>query len=207
MIIDMKKERYLKLKEIYIKASSDVSQDLRYHIDNNISVIDNMFRPTSSQYFSLIKEAKQNIGLVKLSVVEQAIMNTDIGDWGYFEGKRVPLDFPLPSEEWFNKEAARKRKKKNKKKKGPKLNRPMRSSGPKKYKVYVKNPKTGNIKKINFGDSKGGLRLNISDPKARRSFVARHKCKEKKDRMKAGYWACRIGRYPHLTGGKRYTWW
>ena len=84
----------------------------------------------------------------------------------------------------------------------------MRSSGPKKYKVYVKNPKTGKIKKINFGDSKGGLRLNIHDAAARRSFVARHKCKEKKDKMKAGYWACRIGRYPHLVGGKkRYTWW
>ena len=107
----------------------------------------------------------------------------------------------MPNEEFFEKEAA--------KYKGRKvtLNRPMRSSGPKKYKVYIRNPKTKKVKKINFGDSKGGLRLKISDPKDRKSFVARHKCTEKKDKTKAGYWACRIGRYPHLTGGKKYPWW
>lgn len=199
----MKKERYLRLRDIYKQASRTISAELEYHINNNVSVIDNIFRPSSDQYFNLIKEAKNNHDLIKLSSVEQAIIRTDIGEWGEWKGERVPLDFPLPEEEWFEKEAAKKKKKK----KGPKLNRPMRSSGPKKYKVYVKNPKTGKVKKINFGDAKGGLRLKISDPKARRSFVARHKCKEKNDRMSAGYWACRIGRYPHLTGGKRYTWW
>lgn len=197
----MKKERYLKLKEIYKQASKGISSNLEYHINNNISIVNNIFRPTSSEYFNLIKEAKQNIGLIKLSEVEKAIMNTDIGEWGYYEGTRVPLDFPLPEEEFFNKEAAEYNGKK------VDLNRPMRSSGPKKYKVYVMNPKTKRVKKINFGDSKGGLKLNIHNDAARRSFVARHNCKEKNDRMSAGYWACRIGRYPHLTGGKRYTWW
>ena len=197
----MKKERYLKLKEIYKQASKGISSNLEYHINNNISIVNNIFRPTSSEYFNLIKEAKQNIGLIKLSEVERAIMNTDIGEWGYYEGNRVPLDFPLPEEEFFNKEAAEYNGKK------VDLNRPMRSSGPKKYKVYVMNPKTKRVKKINFGDAKGGLKLNIHNDAARRSFVARHNCKEKNDRMSAGYWACRIGRYPHLTGGKRYTWW
>ena len=197
----MKKERYLKLKEIYKQASKGISSNLEYHINNNISIVNNIFRPTSSEYFNLIKEAKQNIGLIKLSEVERAIMNTDIGEWGYYEGSRVPLDFPLPEEEFFNKEAAEYNGKK------VDLNRPMRSSGPKKYKVYVMNPKTKRVKKINFGDAKGGLKLNIHNDAARRSFVARHNCKEKNDRMSAGYWACRIGRYPHLTGGKRYTWW
>jgi hypothetical protein len=83
------------------------------------------------------------------------------------------------------------------------LNKPMRG-GTKKYYVYVKNPKTGNVKKIAFGDVHGGLTAKVSNPKARSSFAARHKCSTKKDRTKAGYWACRINKYGHLFGGKTY---
>ena len=84
------------------------------------------------------------------------------------------------------------------------LNHPTRSSGPKKYKVYVKNPKTGNVKVVHFGDVSGGLSAKVSDPKARKSFAARHQCHLKKDKTKAGYWACRLNRYGHLFGGKTY---
>ncbi len=85
------------------------------------------------------------------------------------------------------------------------LGKPMRSSGgKKKYVVYVKNPSTGRVKKISFGDVHGGLTAKVSNPKARKSFAARHNCAEKKDKTKAGYWACRINRYAHLWGGKTY---
>ena len=170
---------------------------------NNISVINNVYRPTSEKYFNLIKEAKEfSDSILNIAESEKEILDTDIGDFGYFQGEKVPLDFPLPSEDYFSKEAAEYKGRK------VKLNRPMRSSGPKKYKVYVKDPKSGNIRKINFGDKKGGLKLNIHDAAARRSFVARHKCKEKNNKMKPGYWACRIGRFKHLIGGKKsYTWW
>ena len=57
-----------------------------------------------------------------------------------------------------------------------KLNKPMRGDV-KKFKVYVKDPKTGNVKKVNFGH--GGtsakrptMRIRKSNPKAR-------------------YWSCR----------------
>ena len=43
-----------------------------------------------------------------------------------------------------------------------------------------------------------------SNPKARKSFAARHNCDMKKDKTKAGYWACRINKYGHLWGGKTY---
>jgi hypothetical protein len=39
----------------------------------------------------------------------------------------------------------------------------------------------------------------INDPKARKSFAARHKCSMKKDKTKAGYWACRLPRYKNLV--------
>ena len=86
------------------------------------------------------------------------------------------------------------------------LNKPKRG-GSKKYYVYVKNPKTDRVKKIEFGDS-GGLTAKTKDPARVRSFVARHKCKQKNDKTKAGYWACRLPRYAKslgLSGGG--TWW
>ena len=74
--------------------------------------------------------------------------------------------------------------------------------GSKKYYVYVKG-KNGNVKKISFGDTTG-LSAKVSNPEARKSFAARHKCDTKKDKTKAGYQACRINKYGHLQGGKTY---
>ena len=69
-----------------------------------------------------------------------------------------------------------------------KLNKPMQGDV-KKFKVYVKDPKTGNVKKVNFGDP--DMRIKKSDPGARKSFRARHNCDQKKDKTTAGYWSCR----------------
>jgi uncharacterized cupin superfamily protein len=86
------------------------------------------------------------------------------------------------------------------------LGKPMRNSGGgKKYVVYVKNPSTGKIKKISFGDVSGGLTAKVSNAKARKAFASRHQCEKKKDRMTAGYWACRLTKFGHLFGGKTYS--
>ena len=81
------------------------------------------------------------------------------------------------------------------------LNKPMRSPGPKKYKVYTKNAK-GNVIVVNFGDAKGGLTAKINNAKARKAFSDRHNCPTKKDKTKAGYWSCRLPRYASLLGLK-----
>ena len=64
----------------------------------------------------------------------------------------------------------------------------------KKFKVYVKNPK-GNVVKVNFGQggkAKGGtMKIRKSNPKARKSFRARHNCDNPGPRHKARYWSCR----------------
>ena len=91
--------------------------------------------------------------------------------------------------------------KKKAKKNTKKLNKPMRdSSGGKAYKVYVKDPKTGNIKTVRFGS--GGLRAKINDKKARQAFAKRHKCSTRNDKTKASYWSCRLPRYAKLLGLK-----
>ena len=70
-----------------------------------------------------------------------------------------------------------------------KLNKPMRGDQ-KNYKVYVKNPKTGNVKKVNFGDP--NMRIKKSNPKRRKSFRARHRCDTNPGpKTKARYWSCR----------------
>ena len=58
----------------------------------------------------------------------------------------------------------------------------------KKYKVYVRKP-NGNVVKVNFGDKK--MRIKKSNPARRKSFRARHNCKNPGPRWKARYWSCR----------------
>ena len=58
----------------------------------------------------------------------------------------------------------------------------------KKYKVFVKNAK-GNVVKVNFGDK--NMEIKRDNPKRRKSFRARHKCAQAKDRTSPKYWSCR----------------
>lgn len=60
----------------------------------------------------------------------------------------------------------------------------------KKYKVYVRDPQTGNVKKVNFGDKK--LSIKRDNPGRRKNFRARHRCATAKDRTSARYWSCRF---------------
>jgi hypothetical protein len=59
----------------------------------------------------------------------------------------------------------------------------------KKFKVFVRDPKTGNVKKVNFGDP--NMRIKKSNPARRKSFRARHNCDNPGPRTKARYWSCR----------------
>jgi hypothetical protein len=69
-----------------------------------------------------------------------------------------------------------------------KLGKPMQGDV-KKFKVYVKNPKTGKVIKVNFGDKE--MRIKKSNPERRKSFRARHNCENPGPRTKARYWSCR----------------
>ena len=68
------------------------------------------------------------------------------------------------------------------------LGKPMKGDV-KKFKVYVRDPKSGNVKKVNFGDP--NMRIKKSNPKRRKSFRARHHCENPGPRTKARYWSCR----------------
>jgi len=188
--------KYIKLFDNF----KPISENLKYHVDNNLPVLENIFRPGSQAFFDLIKEARQLFdgGSFELIGIDKLLFETtDLGKFAEFEGQIVPLDLPLEDINNMN-EAEYHGKQVD-------LGKPVRNPGPgKKYYVYVKNPKTKKIIRVNFGDKKGGLSAKVSDPKARKAFASRHQCHLKKDRTKPGYWACRANRYANLWGGKTY---
>ena len=119
--------------------------------------------------------------------------------FGLYEGKHVPLEQPmieLSEAEYKGRDVE--------------LNSPKRNGEDgKKYVVYVNNPKTGNVKRLEFGDAKGGLTSKINDKGAAASFAARHNCDTKKDKLSPGYWSCNLPRYAKklgLSGGGNYSW-
>jgi hypothetical protein len=181
-----------------MKLLSDVgvSENLQYHIDNKISLCENIFRIYSKSYFTLINEVRSlyEEGLIEVNDEDADLLDTDIGQIAEYNGKKVYLDAPRPIIKKIN-EAEHQGKKVS-------LNKPVRTpGGPKKFKVYVKSG--DGVKLVRFGDSKkSGLSIKNNSPARAKSFRARHKCSEKKDRTSAGYWSCNVGRYAKSLGLK-----
>lgn len=157
------------------------------------------FRPHSEAQLDVLLEAKANLEDIKEDLDEYSINlleNTDIGETAEYEGKIVPLDYPMHAEaaEHNGKTVS--------------LNKPTKNnSGSGKFKVYVKNPKTGNIKKITFGTS--ATKAIVGDPDRRKSFVARHRCERfagmgPEKRLQKQYWACVAT--PRLVGVSARYW-
>ncbi len=182
------------------KVKSLLSEGLQYHIDKQIPLFETVYRIGSDKHLSLIKEARKmySRNIIDLCEDDEALIKTHLGEFALYEGESIPLDLPMLNEEEIE-EAEFKGK-------DVPLNKPKRG-GSKAYYVYVRDPKTKKIKKVSFGS--GGLRAKIRNPKARKAFAARHNCKNKKDRTKAGYWSCNLPRYaPALgLGAKMNTFW
>lgn len=194
------REEIRRLVREYLSESANLSEGLQQHIVGRIPIAEPIFRPGSEQFFRLIREARAawHSGVLEEEISDPWVLEElDLGEWGIYEGREVPLDFPVPEE---IDEAEYKGRKVN-------LGEPFRvSGGGHKFAVYVKDPKSGNIKKVQFGSP--GLKVKLNNPARRKSFAARHRCEQKNDKTTPGYWACRIGRYPKLFGGDTYyKWW
>ena len=169
-----------------------LSEGLRHHVQEGQMLIHNIYRPLSSNYFALFREARELYNIGALSVVEDdaELLESNIGEYGEYNGIKVPLDYPISLDELIN-EAEFKGKK-------VEIGKPKRG-GSKKFYVYVKDG--DKVKKVSFGDTTG-LSAKLNNSKARQAFAARHDCKNKKDRTKASYWSCRLPRYAKLLGFK-----
>ena len=186
-----------------IIGKQNVSKNLQFHLDNNLTLTENVFRIYSKSYFDLINEVRElyDKEKIKLSDEDAWIVESDLGKKVLLEnGEEVWLDAPIYEEELDYIITEAKHHGKN-----VKLNSPFRTpGGPKKFAVYVKTPK-GTIKKVTFGDP--NLRIRNASPGRAKSFRARHKCDQKKDRTTAGYWSCNVARYRKKLGLKSSRTW
>ena len=166
----------------------NLSEGVMWHITESVPFNNPVYRPGTEKYFGLIREARELYvsGLYEVSSeFERDMLESDLGEVGVFEGVEVPLDFPmrdvLDEAKYKGKEVQ--------------LGKPKRGSGGRAY-VYVRDPKTGNIKKVSFGSSMpDAMGDSEADRKRRKSFGDRHGCSKKKDRTKAGYWSCRATKF------------
>jgi hypothetical protein len=177
-----------------------LSEGLRYHVQEGQMLIHNIYRPLSSNYFALFREARELYNIGALSVVEDdaELLESNIGEYGNYNGIKVPLDYPISLDELIGLYESQEIDEAEFKGKKVSIGKPKRG-GSKKFYVYVKDG--DKVKKVSFGDTTG-LSAKLNNPKARQAFAARHDCKNKKDRTKASYWSCRLPRYAKLLGFK-----
>lgn len=274
-----------------------MTENMKYHVKNKLPLIENTFRYSSQAFLDLWAEARYLYSRNAIHLNEDdksIILETNLGEYGIYEGQKVPLDMPMLENELGrlkdidypiqfralsnltgivgekiqqlkqeeearginftgdlellskeDKAIVQKRLRmlnllkeldkifsfenktvsyntivntlkkydaidllpsveaglnESEDKKNPPLNKPKRG-GSKKFYVYVRDPKTKNIKKVSFGDTTG-LSAKINNPKARQAFAKRHDCANKKDKTKASYWSCHLPRYAKLLGIK-----
>jgi hypothetical protein len=182
-------------KSMRLLEDVEISDELKYHLDNNLTLNENVFRIYSDSYFNLINEVRElyQYGYIHLNSDDRWLVESDLGKSVILEnGEVVWLDAPIEIEEPLTEMKHRG--------KNVRLNSPFRTpGGPKKFAVYVKSP-GGNVKKVTFGDP--NLRVRNASKARAKSFRARHKCDQKKDRTTAGYWSCNVSRYRKKLGLK-----
>ncbi len=194
-----------------IVEGSAMSEDLKYHLVNEIALGESIFRYGSDKHIKLYTEVKDlySKGLIELNENDEKLIEDFTSQSIIIEGETILLNLIIEDDgEYIIEEATDKYKNK-------KTNKPSRgASGGKAYKVFVpgcvketkSNPR--GIKKITFGS--GGLKAKLTNSKAKKSYNARHGCSKGKhnDKCMAGYWSCRLPRYAKflgLSGGG--TWW
>ena len=136
-------------------------------VENPLLVESNVYRVGSEKYFEYWRNIRKEYyaGNVMIESHEVDIMESDLGEFGTFNGENVALDCIFEDD-----------------KQDVPLNQPKRGKL-KKYYVYVKDPSTGNVKKVSWGDT-SGLKVKLNDPAARKSFANRHKCDQQNDKTK-----------------------
>ena len=210
-------------------SKSLISENLQYHIDKNIPLMENVFRIGSDAHLSMIKEARKlyTRNVLDLCEEDEALMSTHLGEFDLYENEIIPLDLPMLEEqmdiedeianeefgmdydqlgsnekEWVRDEIDNmSMNEAKKKKKKEKKDPPIGKPKRGGSKAYYVYVRDPKTKRIKkVTFGSGGLRAKINNPKARKAFAARHKCSQKKDRTKASYWSCRLPRYAKQLG-------
>ena len=174
-----------------------IAEAMHYHVSAGVGVERNIYRPGSTAFFALFREARRLYysGQYEPKTLEEIelLEDLDIGEFGLYNGALVPLDYPIMegNEEHLS-EAEYKGKKVD-------LNKPKRGSDG--AYVYVNSGKknkdgTIRVRKVPFGSSMPDAMGDSEEHKKRRkSFGDRHNCSDKDDKTKPGYWSCRATKF------------
>jgi hypothetical protein len=174
--------------EMRLTRKISVSEELQYHLDNRLTLNENVFRIYSESYLNLINEVRNlyRLGFIELNENDKWIVISDLGKSVLSEEQSNYEDFygSVENVDLLNEAEYQGR--------NVQLGKIMQGDI-KKFKVYVKNDK-GKVVKVNFGfggKSAKGKRMVIkkNNPERRRSFRARHNCDN--PRWKPRYWACK----------------
>jgi hypothetical protein len=183
-----------------LSAKITMTENMSYHINNKKPLTENTFRYGSDAFLDLWAEARylySRNAIHLLGEDKKIVTETNLGEYGMYNGEQVPLDIPMIDETADDDEMEEITESEYQGKK-VQLNKPKRG-GSKKFYVYVRNPKTKKVKKVSFGDTTG-LSTKVNNPKARKAFAARHRCGTGELKTSARYWSCRLPRYGKLLG-------
>jgi len=176
--------------EMKLTRKISVSEELQYHLDNRLTLNENVFRIYSESYLNLINEVRNlyRLGFIELNENDKWIVISDLGKSVLSEEQSNYEDFygSVENVDLLNEAEYQGR--------NVQLGKIMQGDI-KKFKVYVKNDK-GKVVKVNLGfggKSAKGKRMVIkkNNPERRRSFRARHNCDNPGPRWKPRYWACK----------------
>lgn len=176
--------------------SASMHEAFYHHLSSRVGVDRNIFRPGSTAFFALFREVRHwcHEGLYQPTTPEEIeLLDSDVGKFALYEGRLVPLDYPIleGNEEHLNEAEYKGRK--------VELNKPKRG-GDGAY-VYVnsgKKDKDGKmkVKKVPFGSSMpDAMGDSEAHKKRRKNFGSRHNCADKDDKTTPGYWSCRATKF------------
>ena len=147
-------------RTLILKEDVEISESLQYHIENGLSLTDNVYRVYSESYFDLINEVRElyNEGKIELNEEDRLMVESDLGKKVKIGKEYIYLDAPYVYETETMEDILAEAKHRGK---NVKLGKPFRTpGGPKKFAVYVKS-KSGGVKKVTFGDP--GLKVKNSN--------------------------------------------
>jgi predicted glycosyl hydrolase (DUF1957 family) len=74
-------------KSLIIKESVEVSQSLKYHVDNELTLTNNIFRAYSESYFDLVNEVRKlwEEGKIDLNEEDTLMVESDLGKINHSE--------------------------------------------------------------------------------------------------------------------------
>lgn len=85
-----------------LNAKIIMTENMKYHVENKLPITENMFRYGSEVFLDMWAEARYLFSRNVIHVNDldkEILLETNLGEYGMYEGKKVPLDLPMLEEE------------------------------------------------------------------------------------------------------------